>query len=389
MKSPRPWIRIGLLLALWAGLPSSAAAETGPSDPPAFYVANWNVENLFDTIDDPRNRFDNEFLPNNPTTHWTRARFDTKLDNLAQVITGMNRNQGPDILGLEEVENALVLQSLVDKMPGKSFGIVHVDSPDPRGIDTALLFNRDRFSLVATRTYAIALQGGHTTRDILHAVLADRAGQQLHVLVNHWPSRGGGAEESEGNRFAAARTLSKAIGKIFQQDPAAHVIALGDFNDEPSSQSIRVVLDVAPYPSLTGYAANKLYNLATRQSAKGWGSFFHSFRGDGQWRMYDQIMASGTLLQKARIEKDEVPFWIDKPEYMSKAIGRDQGSPVPTYENQDYYLGGYSDHFPVGARFVYLKPGPPVTASTPKLPAAPPHIAPNPLRATPSTVVVW
>ncbi len=347
------WFVLQAALILFAlHLAPSAFADT----PPGFYVANWNVENLFDTLDDPDNPYDDEFLPNNPTTRWTRVRYETKLNNLAQVIRGMNNTSGPDLLGLQEVENDDVVRDLVEKLKPTPYGIVHVDSPDPRGIDTALLFNRHRFSLLEFHANKVSLQESRTTRDILHAVFEDRDGKKIHAFVNHWPSRGGGIEISEPNRFAAARTLSKAIARVFQREPQAHIVVLGDFNDEPTSQSIRVVLNVAPYPSRTGYIPTRLYNLSSPTSAKGWGSFFHAFGGNIEWRMYDQIIVSGALLQNARMEQDL--FWVTKPDYMLKEKGREKGSPVPTFENQEYYLGGYSDHFPVGARFIYLNSTP-------------------------------
>ena len=340
-----------------AALPPSAAEPVPATNPAGFYVANWNVENLYDTVNDPDNPSDDEFLPNNPTTQWTRVRYETKLDNLAQVINGMNKGQGPDILGIEEVENEDVIRDLVEKLTGKKYGIVHVDSPDPRGIDTALIFNRAHFSLLESHAYKVSLKWNHTTRDILHAVLEDHAGQQLHVFVNHWPSRGGGVALSEPNRFEAARVLALATDRLFQRDPAARVVLLGDFNDEPSNRSIRDVLDVAPYPSPSGtYVATNLYNLSAAKSAKGQGSFSHSFDGETEWRMYDQIMVSGALLQSARIEQDQDFFRIDKPGYMIEKQGEDKGSPVPTFENQEDYHGGYSDHFPVGAYFNYGQP---------------------------------
>ena len=345
----------GLLFAFWLGLAGSAAADAAARNPSGFYVGNWNVENLYDTFDDPDNDGDDEFLPNNPTTRWTQVRYETKLDNLAQVISGMNKGNGPDILGIEEVENEEVIRDLVDKLEGKSYGIVHVDSPDPRGIDTALIFNRTHFSLLETHAYKVALKWDHTTRDILHAVFEDRDGKRLHVFVNHWPSRGGGVQESEPNRFEAARTLALATDRLFRREPNARVVILGDFNDEPSNRSIRDVLDVEPYPSRSGtYVATNLYNLSAPKSDKGQGSFSHSFDGETEWRMYDQIIVSGALLESADIEPDQDFFWIDKPKYMVEEHGQDKGAPVPTFENQEDYQGGYSDHFPVGARFIDL-----------------------------------
>ena len=368
-----------LLLASGLWLCRPAAADT-----PSFYVANWNVENLFDTSDDPDNPGDDEFLPHNPTTRWTRVRYETKLDNLAQVISGMNRGQGPDLLGLEEVENADVLRDLVDKLEGKPYGIVHVDSPDPRGIDTALLFNRARFSLLESHAYKVALHWNHTTRDILHAVLEDRDERKLHVFVNHWPSRGGGTKISEANRFEAARTLALSTDRIFRRDPAARVVILGDFNDEPSDRSIRHVLDVDPYPSPSGrYVATNLYNLSDAQSDKGLGSFSHSFDGETEWRMYDQIIVSGALLQDTSMEQDPDFFRVDKPVFMVEEHGEDRGAPVPTFENMEDYQGGYSDHFPVGARFVHLVPAEPAAAEAPAELAAPAEPAPAPAVTTP------
>lgn len=415
-----PWLA-GLCLAVALASSASGAANAAPPGPAAFYVANWNVENLYDVVDDPDNDGDDEFLPGNPVTRWTRERYETKLDNLAQVISGMNKGQGPDVLGLEEIENEDVIRDLVDKLKGKSYGIVHVDSPDPRGIDTAMIFNRDHFSLLESHAYKVSLKWNHTTRDILHAVLEDHDGQKLHVFVNHWPSRGGGVRESEANRFEAARVLALATDRLFQREPAARVVILGDFNDEPSNRSIRDVLDVDPYFSRTDHVATNLYNLSAAKSAKGQGSFSHSFAGETEWRMYDQIIVSGALLESADIEPDQELFWIDRPEFMVEERGRDKGAPVPTFENQEFYQGGYSDHFPVGARFVYLdSPGsapeaasaePEPAAAASPAPAEPPPAAPKkepparpapapakkpaakaaaPARAeSPSDVVVW
>ena len=146
---------LGLLSALLLLAMASHAA------PPAFHIANWNVENLYDPFDDPDNPYDDEFLPNNVTTRWTRARFETKLDNLAQVINAMNQGQGPDLLGLQEVENRYVLEQLVQRLTGKPYGIVHYDSPDPRGIDVALLYNQDLFSLRHSKAHAVQIGRAH------------------------------------------------------------------------------------------------------------------------------------------------------------------------------------------------------------------------------------
>lgn len=373
-----PVISAGLILLL--ALAASVAAD-GPQD---FHVANWNVENLYDTVDDPDNRYDDEFLPNNVTTRWTRARFETKLDNLARVISGMNHGKGPDLLGLQEIENLDVLEELIKRLPAKPYGIVHYDSPDPRGIDTALLFNRNLFTLRNSISHTVRLKWRRETRDILQADFRGPGGRELHVFVNHWPSRGAGVEESDPDRFAAARTLQRAIDHLLDRDSAAHILILGDFNDEPSSRSIRTVLDVKPYPSRSGYRADTLYNLTAAKSDQGWGTFFHSFRGRTDWRMYDQIIASGALLDSARIEYDDDSLLILQPDFMTESRGRRKGAPVPSFVGQEYYRGGYSDHFPIGARFDFLQPAPkknnpgpaPVPAPAPAPAASPEADAP-------------
>ncbi len=375
---------LALLFAIWSGSACSARAQVAATNPPNFYVANWNVENLYDAVDDPDNEGDDEFLPNNPTTQWTQVRYETKLDNLAQVISQMNNGNGPDVLGLEEVENENVIQDLVDRIHVKPYGIVHVDSPDPRGIDTALIFNRNHFNLQEFHAYKVNLKWDHTTRDILHAVLEDHEGTRLHVFVNHWPSRGGGVKMSEPNRFEAARTLALALDRVFLRDPAARVVILGDFNDEPTSRSIRDVLDVEFYPSRSGtYVATNLYNLALPKSTRGQGSFSQSFEGETEWRMYDQIIVSGALLQDTSMEQDPDFFRVDKPVFMVEEHGEDRGAPVPTFENMEDYQGGYSDHFPVGARFVHLVPAEPAAAEAPAELAAPAEPAPAPAVTTP------
>ena len=425
MNHTKPFLLLFGLLAVCACRPVRAA-EAAPAP---FFVANWNVENLYDPVDDPDNDGDDEFLPNNPTTRWTQVRYETKLDNLAQVVNGMNQGEGPDILGLEEVENEDVVRDLVDRLTVKSYGIVHVDSPDPRGIDTAMLFNRGRFALLESHAHKVPLKWGET-RDILHALLEDRDGDKLHVLVNHWPSRGGGTEESEQRRVIAARTLARIIERIYQREPAARIVILGDFNDEPSDRSIRDVLDVEFFPTPSGeYDPAKIYNLASGKAKEGQGSFFHAYDGNVDWRMYDQIMASGTLLRNTGDRQSEVSLWVDKPAFMVEEHGWDKGSPVPTFEGQEDYLGGYSDHFPIGVRFASrpaaedavpakakakpeAKPAPaapeekPVAASKPEptpkpaskpVPTAPaPKAAPKakpapaaPAKPNPYDVVVW
>lgn len=368
-----------LVCFLWlAGVAGAAGALKGS----AFYVAHWNVENLFDTQDDPRNRGDDEFLPNNPTTRWTRVRYEAKLDNLAEVISGMNRKRGPDILGMCEVENKQVVRDLVARLPGRSYGIVHEESRDGRGIDTALIFDQKLFSLAGSRTYSVNLRWRRRTRDILHATLVDAAGRKLHVLVNHWPSRSGGIDETEGDRVVAARMLLRAVGWIFRDDSSARIVVLGDFNDDPTNRSVRDVLGAEVYPSPSGrYVDKRLYNLSLLPFKGGDGSFFHAFGGKVNWRMYDQIIVSGTLLQRSGGESDVAEFHVVRPACMTVARGWNKGAPLPTFEDQEFYKGGYSDHFPVAAK-IFVSDAKP--ALVPALPRVKPKVKVEPVPPPPA-----
>ena len=176
----------------------------------SFYVASWNVENLFDTFDDPYIN-DSEFLPES-NKEWTEDKFQKKLSNLAKVINYMNDGCGPDILGLVEIENVNVLKWLVYKFKDRDYVIVHRDSPDERGIDAALVYDRKIFGIVAIDTIRVEIPTGTPTRYILHATLRHlNSNSIIHYFVNHWPSRMGGEVKSEPNRISAAKTLRREI----------------------------------------------------------------------------------------------------------------------------------------------------------------------------------
>jgi endonuclease/exonuclease/phosphatase family metal-dependent hydrolase len=363
---PSTWRLLAALLVavgVWIEEAWRRAPESPAESPPAveaatrtgLMVASWNVENLYDTQDDRRNRGDDEFLPSNPATRWTQARFKAKIAILAQVIGGLNRGQGPDLLGLQEIENEYVLQQLVAQLPRQSYGIVHADSPDPRGIDVALLYRRDRFELLETRTHAVPLSWRRTTRDILQAGLRETSGEILQVFVNHWPARGAGVHESDPDRFAAAQALARALRETFRRDPGARVMVLGDFNDEPFNRSLQVGLGAADDPSSSNDDPQRVYNLAATTTGRESGSYFHGGSGNPEWRLFDQILVSGTLLDDTGIRYENGSFRIERPKAIVDRRGWRQGAPAPTFGG-DRYRGGASDHFPVSARFVL--PGP-------------------------------
>lgn len=321
-----------------------------PSD--TIFIAFWNLENLFDTIDDPSIN-DEEFLPGS-TKEWTAERFDKKIYNLARVIRSMNNNKGPDLLGVCEVENKSVLDSLTRKyLPDLKYKIIHVDSPDNRGIDNALLYKKEKFNVFKISADTVHLADGWPTRLILGITLQDIFKKRFYVFVNHWPSRSGGVEKSEPNRIEAAKTLKRAVDKIFSTDPSALIFSIGDYNDEPTNNSILNFLNAHPLKCdtlKTDYyfeSNNELFNLAYEEYENGRGSFKYK----DVWNLLDQIIVSGGILTGNSINYICSSFKIYRPYFLRTHSGKFKGTPFPTYGG-NRYLGGYSDHFPVTAKFL-------------------------------------
>jgi predicted extracellular nuclease len=316
-----------------------------------FYVASWNVENLFDTLDD-KTKDDNEFLPESDK-NWNHEKYNLKINNLTKVISDMNDKQGPDLLGLIEVENINVVEDLLknlNKANDKSYKIVHIESLDPRGIDNALIYNSDIFEVIKTTPLRIQLETENTeTRYILKIELAIKKTEDsnsLIVYVNHWPSRRGGEDVSEKNRISAAKTLIEDIEKLAKLNP--YILIFGDFNDEPENASIKSILGAKGFDDLTNKEIN-LLNLASEKKKNGEGTFYYK----GNWNMLDQMIISKNLVDGKIIGYVPESFEIFKPEYMVTKEGFYKGSSIPTYGGKKY-LGGYSDHFPIVAKFYFI-----------------------------------
>ncbi|HPN37904.1 MAG TPA: hypothetical protein PL041_05830 [Melioribacteraceae bacterium] len=313
----------------------------------SFYVASWNVENLFDTLDCP-DKDDSEFLPSSEKK-WNTEKYKQKLTNLAKVINDMNDNNGPDILGLVETENINVVNDLINVINlsnNKNYKVVHIESPDPRGIDNALIFNSDFFNLIDSKPLHVYLDSSHSeTRYILKVELQLTNGnnEKIKVFVNHWPSRRGGEDSSEKFRITAAKVLEKEIN--LSDCSIDNIIIVGDFNDEPNNNSIKEILNAK---SLKELCENPgcLFNLSTEKKENGEGTYYYR----GNWNMLDQMIISRSLLKKGKIQYNLNSFEIIKPLYMITKEGRYEGSTIPTFGGKKY-LGGYSDHFPIGAKF--------------------------------------
>ncbi|HEY6626010.1 MAG TPA: hypothetical protein VIZ21_03570 [Ignavibacteriaceae bacterium] len=319
------------------------------------YLAFWNLQNLFDTIDDPAID-DEEFLPESELD-WTEDRLDKKMYNLARVIREMNNGNGPDILGVCEVENQAVLDSMINKfLPDLKYKTAYLESPDNRGIDNGLIFKAEKFRFLNVQADTVHLSDGWPTRLIFGANLLSNENKKITVFVNHWPSRSGGQLESEANRVAAAQTLRNSVDRIFQTDSIANIFIIGDFNDDPVDVSVLETLVAHPVKcdSLNlDYeieSRNELYNLSYEAYEKGEGSYKYR----DTWNMLDQIIVSESIVIGNDFNYICNSFQVFKPELIVTRSGQYEGTPFPTYGGRRY-LGGYSDHFPVTAKFKILR----------------------------------
>ncbi len=321
--------------------------ETLKQFPKYFYVANWNMENLFDTVDDPDKK-DEWFTPSSEI-NWNEEKLKHKLANLSRVIKFMNNGKGPDILGAEEIEHKHLLKRLIDNYIGENkYDVAYAESPDKRGIDNGLIYNKKIFTLVSSEPLNVHLTDGKLTRDILYVRLKNRKTKELfNIFVNHWPSRRAGLHETNKYRVAAAKTLLNKITQILNSDSSSNIIAIGDFNDLPSNESIHKILN-AKQIDCEGNNDNLLYNVAYKLFQKGKGTYKYK----KHWNMLDQMIISKSLLDKKNTDYECNSFEIIHPNFMITKTGKYKGTAKPTYGGRKY-LGGFSDHFPIGAKFEF------------------------------------
>ncbi len=315
---------------------SHAASNATISATKKFSMAFYNVENLFDIEDDPHT-MDDDFTEK-AHRRWNEDRFKKKVKKIGRVISsiGLTDIEHPPVLiGLAEVENKFVLDKLVESkfLKKKNYGIVHFDSPDERGIDTALLYRKDYITIEQSQAHRVDLENvgdrQDYTRDILH-VTATLVEETFHVLVNHFPSRRAGVEETEPKRLLVAAQNRSIIDQIRQDDPLARILIMGDFNDDPKSASMQHLAHTDFY--------NPMELLLTH--AEG------SLSYKGTWNLFDQLLVSHDFMQlhgnKFRFQEAH----IFNPEVLRAYKGRNKGTPFRTYAGRKY-LGGTSDHFPI------------------------------------------
>ena len=310
------------------------------------YIASWNIENLFDPIDDPDKR-DEDFLPDGKK-QWSQEKIDMKIEHLAEVIASMNNGNGPSLLGVTEVEHQHLLDTmLVRHFGNKHYKIAYAESPDKRGIDNGLIYDAAVFTLNYFDTLRVNLKSGYPTRYIFQVNLIHNTGSEINLFVNHWPSRSGGEEKSRPNRAKAASVLKEKVDQLFSENQNSMMIALGDFNDEPNNASINMILDAKFFECDEDITESTLYNLSSKIFEEGDGTYL--YRGD--WNMLDQIIISNGIISNNNFYYLCNSFELYKPSFMLTKSGKYKGAATPTFGGSKY-LGGYSDHIPVGAKFI-------------------------------------
>ncbi len=315
-------------------------------------VAFYNLENLFDYEDDPIT-FDDDRTPEGKD-HWTEEIYNAKVKNMAQVLSEIGAEitqTSPSVIGVCEIENRRVLEDLLNEKPllHKDYGIIQFDSPDRRGIDVALLYQKRLFT--PTHYKAIPLyiyaendptQRIYTRDQLIVSGMLD--GELIHFIVNHWPSRSGGEARSRPKRIKAAQLNKHIIDSLFVEDPYAKVITMGDFNDDPTSPSMKEHLKTIE--NKADLQLKQLYNPMESMFKKGLGTL--AWRDS--WNLFDQMIVSTELLKEDYSSYRFYQAGIYNKPYLANSRGRYKGYPFRSFSDGGF-TGGYSDHFPV---YLYL-----------------------------------
>ena len=310
-----------------------------------YYVAFWNLENLFDIEGSPHRSEKVQRVIRESVKNWTQDKLDRKVSQLASIILQMNDNRGPDILGVCEVENEYVMTLLIQALDGlgRNYAIVHHDTEDQRGIDVGIIYDADLFSVEAQFNHFVMRRTA--TRDILQVNFFTPQGRRIVVIINHWPSRLGSESQSQVYRAIAGETLAyfhERIVEVVGSDTP--VLAMGDFNDEPFDRSLEDYALSTRSQTKVVKAKNPLFlNLMWPLMGEGLATYYY----DNMPCFLDQFLANKNLVRQnasIRVLQDSVEV-LRFPEMVGTGI-----YPIPISfggMGKDLNLNGFSDHFPI------------------------------------------
>lgn len=311
-------------------------------------VMFYNVENLFDTVDDP-NKNDEDFLPTS-YKHWNEKKYWVKLNNLSKVIVAADTQNAPDFVGLAEVENSTVMDDFTKKAGIKKIGYEYLitDSPDARGIDVALMYKERSFRLIGHENLTVSLlpYSKSTTRQILHAWGRVISGDTLHLYVTHWPSRIGGDKTTEPLRKCAAQVIRNSVNKVVETYRKPYIIIMGDFNESPSEAAVRETLMVRPLEKENSYShLHDSVLVSLMDNARG------SYCYQGEWEQIDQFVVSASFLNERGVLNLESFKVFDADFLMETDKVYGGRHPKRTYNGAKYSGNGFSDHLPIVLTF--------------------------------------
>ncbi|MBI3135613.1 MAG: endonuclease/exonuclease/phosphatase family protein [Bacteroidetes bacterium] len=307
-------------------------------------VGFYNLENLFDIDDDPLTN-DAEYLPDG-ANKWDSVKYANKLLNMSTVIADIATEISPDglaVLGVAEIENRKVLEDLV-AMPllaKRGYQIVHYDSPDRRGVDVGMLYQEKYFKLKKSDSYRLVFPDDpdYFTRDQLVAT-GEMDGEEVSVIVAHWPSRRGGQAASEPNRIEAAKLGRHIIDSLLADNPSAKIILMGDLNDDPINTSVMEYIRAKG--KLSKMNAGDMYNVMYDHYKSGNGTL----AWNDAWNLFDQMIVSESFVSTDAATYVFHRSFVYNKEYIKQQDGNYAGYPKRTHAG-GVYLNGYSDHFPV------------------------------------------
>ena len=309
-------------------------------------VMFYNVENLFNPTEDSITS-DEEYQPGG-MRGWTYNRLKRKQINIAKVVLAVGGWDPPELIGVCEVEDYSVLYGLTNDTPLKNFGykIIHRNSPDPRGIDVALLYRPDKFKVLFSYPFSIRFpfDTAARTRDILFVKGIACKRDTLNIFVNHWPSKFGGATVTIPKRKYVASVLRKLSDSLLTVNPNANILIIGDLNDSPYDESVSKVLRAKM--DSTNLAPDDLYNMLAGAGLS-WKKGTIKFREE--WETIDHIIISRPLLSYTTphgMQIFDAPFLLQDDEVW---FGK---KPFRTYYGAKY-IGGFSDHLPVYSDFSF------------------------------------
>ena len=287
-------------------------------------IGFWNAENLFDLNNDP-NKNDDEFALGG-RKNVDQKIYDLKIKNCSEVVSDLD----VDVLGLCEVENIEVLNDLNIAYPKRNYDIIHYESPDNRGIDNALMYDKSRFQVISSKAIPNTLDSGEKTRDILY-VYGEYQDITLHIYINHWPSNYGGRDKAIPKRASTAKLVINEIKKIKQNDKFAEIILLGDFNENPDEVNIQMLQDAGLHSLMKPFLGKPKVGT-------------YVYRNKDLF--YDQIIINDQLSDERGLSVVSKSLYIlDLPKYRQQE-GNYSHYPFRFWAG-NRLLGGYSDHLAI------------------------------------------